>query len=157
MINIEKQMDAVMRCMIADTDEEWEAALAEIREFLAAPVSPSTKKNAEQIIRDVLLDLGVPEHLKGHPYLVTALGAAVEDAGIIDSITGILYPLVAEVHNTTPSRAERAIRHAIEVAWGRGDFDTLMHYFGNTISISKGKPTNREFIARMANVVRAQM
>ena len=76
---------------------------------------------------------------------------------LIDGITSVLYPLVASTHNTTPSRAERAIRHAIECGWDRGDLEVMQHYFGNTISISKGKPTNSEFIAQVSNWVRMRM
>lgn len=107
-------------------------------------------------IRQVLLDLGVPDHILGQRYLVTALTIAAKDQTAVDAITGYLYPTVAEQYNTTGSRVERAIRHAIEVAWDRGDLEVLAKYFGNTVSGTKGKPTNSEFIARISNVVRAQ-
>jgi two-component system response regulator (stage 0 sporulation protein A) len=158
-MNIEKQLETIMRCLAAETTEEREQAREELREMVGvmpAPVS-ETHASVENIIATVLLDLGVPCHLKGHPYLITTIGAVVENALLINAVTTVLYPLVASTHNTTASRAERAIRHAIEVAWDRGDLEVIHHYFGNTVSISKGKPTNSEFIARVANVVRERV
>lgn len=108
----------------------------------------------EETIVRALLDLGVPCHIKGHRFLITAIDAAVKNEDIISAMTKELYPMVAAAHDTTASRVERAIRHAIECAWDRGDIDTLQHYFGNTISNTKGKPTNSEFIARIAQMIR---
>ena len=102
----------------------------------------------------MLLDIGVPEHIKGHRYLVRAIRLAVQDPELVEAITKGLYPAVAQAFNATPSRVERAIRHAIEIALNRCDLDTLNRYFGNTMSPSKGKPTNGEFIARISNAVR---
>ena len=112
------------------------------------------KDNPEQLARNVLLDIGVPEHLKGYDRLVSAICAAVDKPGLINAITKELYPMVAKKHQDTKSRIERSIRHCIEVAWNRGDLDTLQHYFGNTVDSCKGRPTNSEFIARVANAVR---
>lgn len=159
MSNIEKQLDTIMRCLTAETEEDREQARAELREMAGvnpAPVS-ETHASLESIITTVLLDLGVPCHLKGHPYLITAIGVVVENPDLVNAITSVLYPLVARTHNTTGSRVERAIRHAIECGWDRGDYEVILHYFGNTVSSSKGKPTNSEFIARVANVVRMRM
>lgn len=157
MVQYKKQLDAVMRCLTAETEEDRESARNEIRELLDGAERTAVKQDAETMVRDILVDIGVPEHLTGHPYLVTAICAAVEDGTYLKNITSDLYPTVAMTHGTTPSRAERAIRHAIECGWDRGDLEVMQHYFGNTISISKGKPTNSEFIARLANVVRMRM
>ena len=157
MTNFEKQVNAIMRCLIASTEEEREDALTEIRGLLNGPVKPKPVADKEAIIRKILLDLGVPDHIKGHPYLIMAIGAVVEDETLINAITKELYPGVAKKYNTTASRVERAIRHAIECGWDRGDLDVMGAYFGNTVAIDKGKPTNSEFIARISNVVRARM
>ena len=157
MVQYKKQLEAIMRCLTAETEEDRESARNEIRELLDGAERTAVKQDAETLVRDILVDIGVPEHLTGHPYLVTAICAAVEDGTYLKNITSDLYPTVAMTHGTTPSRVERAIRHAIECGWDRGDLDVMDHYFGNTISISKGKPTNSEFIARLANVVRMRM
>ena len=96
-------------------------------------------------------EIGVPAHIKGYQYMRDAIIMSVEDASMISSITKILYPTIAKRFQTTPSRVERAIRHAIEVAWDRGDLETLQKYFGYTVSNVKGKPTNSEFIAMIAD------
>ena len=155
MRNLEKQVDALMRLALSETDEEQDEALATIRRLLVGP--EARPRDAESHIRNVLADVGIPENILGHRYLVTALTLAVKDPAVVDTMTKGLYPAVAAQHHTTGSRAERAICHAIENAWDRGDMDVLYHYFGNTISMVKGKPTNSEFIARIANVVRAQL
>ena len=93
----------------------------------------------------------MPAHIKGYQYLREAIIIAVKDMEVINAVTKVLYPAVAKRFNTTPSRVERAIRHAIEVAWDRGDLETLQKYFGYTVSNAKGKPTNSEFIALIAD------
>ena len=95
----------------------------------------------------IIHDVGVPAHIKGYQYLREAILIAVADMDVINAVTKVLYPEVAKRFNTTASRVERAIRHAIEVAWDRGDLETLQKYFGYTVSNVKGKPTNSEFIA----------
>jgi len=100
---------------------------------------------------------GVPAHIKGYQYLREAIIIAVNDMDVINAITKVLYPQVAKTFQTTPSRVERAIRHAIEVAWDRGDLDTLQRFFGYTVSNTKGKPTNSEFVARLTNIVKLRM
>lgn len=102
----------------------------------------------------VIHEIGVPAHIKGYQYVREAIVIAVQDMSVIDAITKVLYPEVAKRYNTTPSRVERAVRHAIEVAWDRGDLETLQSYFGYTVSNSKGKPTNSEFIAMIADKIR---
>ena len=108
----------------------------------------------ESQVTKIIHQIGVPAHIKGYQYLRTAILMAVEDGDIINSVTKILYPSVAKKYQTTTSRVERAIRHAIEVAWDRGDVDTLTSYFGYTIQNSRGKPTNSEFIAMIADNLR---
>ena len=93
----------------------------------------------------------MPAHIKGYQYLREAIMIAVDDMDVINAVTKVLYPEVAKRFSTTPSRVERAIRHAIEVAWDRGDLETLQKYFGYTVSNAKGKPTNSEFIAMIAD------
>ena len=101
--------------------------------------------------------IGVPAHIKGYQYLREAIIIAVNDMDVINAITKVLYPQVAKTFQTTPSRVERAIRHAIEVAWDRGDLDTLQRFFGYTVSNTKGKPTNSEFIALIADKLSLQL
>ena len=115
------------------------------------------KSNIEVVITDIIHQIGVPAHIKGYHYLREAIIMAVEDIDIMNSVTKCLYPSVAKKHGTTSSRVERAIRHAIEVAWDRGDVDVLNSYFGYTIHSGKGKPTNSEFIALIADKLRVSM
>lgn len=144
-----------MRCLAADNEDDRERARVEVRKMLdTVSGSDAPERDAEDWIRQVLLELGVPDHILGHRYLVQALCIAVEEPDVMEAVTGELYPRVAKTFQTTPSRVERAIRHAVELAWERGDLDVMGHYFGNTVSLTKGKPTNSEFIARVANVVR---
>lgn len=111
-------------------------------------------KNLESQVTSIIHRIGVPAHIKGYQYLRTAIMMTVEDGELINSVTKILYPTVAKKYQTTSSRVERAIRHAIEVAWDRGDLDTLNSYFGYTIQNERGKPTNSEFIAMIADNLR---
>lgn len=108
-------------------------------------------------VTDIIHQIGIPAHIKGYHYLRTAIILSVSDPEMINSVTKLLYPNVAKVYNTTPSRVERAIRHAIEIAWDRGDVDTLDSYFGYTIHTSRGKPTNSEFIALIADKLRLKL
>ena len=108
----------------------------------------------EAQVTKIIHQIGVPAHIKGYQYLRCAILMAIDDEDIINSVTKVLYPSVAKKYQTTTSRVERAIRHAIEVAWDRGDVDTLNSYFGYTIQNSRGKPTNSEFIAMIADNLR---
>lgn len=108
-------------------------------------------------VTSIIHEIGVPAHIKGYQYLREAILIAVEDMEVINAVTKVLYPEVARRYNTTPSRVERAIRHAIEVAWDRGDLETLQKFFGYTVSNTKGKPTNSEFIAMIADRLVLQM
>lgn len=105
----------------------------------------------ELTVTEILHQIGVPAHIKGYQYLREAIMMTVQDMDVINAVTKVLYPDVARKYGTTSSRVERAIRHAIEVAWDRGDLDTLQKYFGFTVSNAKGKPTNSEFIAMIAD------
>ena len=108
----------------------------------------------EKDVTDMIHEIGVPAHIKGYQYLREAIMMSVEDIEMLNSITKILYPSIAKKYQTTPSRVERAIRHSIEVAWSRGKMETLDSLFGYTINIGKGKPTNSEFIALIADKIR---
>jgi len=114
------------------------------------------KEHLETDITKMLHELGIPAHIKGYQYLREAILLAVEDMDVINAVTKVLYPEVARRFSTTPSRVERAIRHAIEVAWDRGDLETLQKYFGYTVNSAKGKPTNSEFIAMIADRLQLQ-
>lgn len=115
-----------------------------------------TEDNLENRVTNMIHEIGIPAHIKGYHYLRDAIIMAVEDMDVLNAITKILYPTVAKRHQTTASRVERAIRHAIEVAWSRGKLDTLDELFGYTVSNGKGKPTNSEFIALIADTIRLE-
>lgn len=116
-----------------------------------------TDSQLEVLISDIMRQIGVPAHIKGYQYLREAIMLSVRDAEMMNSVTKVLYPTVAKRFSTTSSRVERAIRHAIEVAWDRGDVDVLSSYFGYTIQNSRGKPTNSEFIAMISDKMRLQL
>lgn len=112
--------------------------------------------NLEADVTDIIHEIGVPAHIKGYQYLRDAIMMSVDDHEMLNSITKQLYPSIAKRHKTTPSRVERAIRHAIEVAWSRGKMDTINDLFGYTVSYGKGKPTNSEFVALIADKIRLE-
>lgn len=114
------------------------------------------ERNLETDVTNIIHEVGVPAHIKGYQYLRDAIIMSVEDMEMLNSITKILYPTIAKRHQTTPSRVERAIRHAIEVAWSRGKMDTIDELFGYTVSNGKGKPTNSEFIALITDKIRLE-
>ncbi|MBE6966852.1 MAG: sporulation transcription factor Spo0A [Ruminococcaceae bacterium] len=117
----------------------------------AALAKRKAEQGLETAVTDIIHEIGVPAHIKGYQYLREAIILTVNDMEIINAVTKALYPAVARKFQTTPSRVERAIRHAIEVAWDRGDLETLQRFFGYTVSNIKGKPTNSEFIAMIAD------
>ena len=133
--------------------------LEEIRggESQRQPSVRHSATNIESMVTSIIHEIGVPAHIKGYQYLREAIIIAVNDMDVINAITKVLYPQVAKTFQTTPSRVERAIRHAIEVAWDRGDLDTLQRFFGYTVSNTKGKPTNSEFIALIADKLQLQL
>ncbi len=116
-----------------------------------------TDTQLEMMITDIIHQIGVPAHIKGYHYLREAIILSIKNSDIINSVTKLLYPTVAKKHSTTASRVERAIRHAIEVAWDRGDIDVLNSYFGYTIQNERGKPTNSEFIAMISDKLRLKL
>lgn len=120
-------------------------------------ISIGDSKELEIVISDIMRQIGVPAHIKGYQYLRMAIMLTVKDPELMHAVTKVLYPTVAKENNTTSSRVERAIRHAIEVAWDRGDVDVLSSYFGYTIQNSRGKPTNSEFIAMISDKLRLSM
>ena len=135
--------------------------ICEIRENAASHTRQAKasrpETNIESMVTGIIHEIGVPAHIKGYQYLREAIMIAVNDMDVINAITKVLYPQVAKTFATTPSRVERAIRHAIEVAWDRGDLDTLQRFFGYTVSNTKGKPTNSEFIALIADRLQLQL
>ena len=116
----------------------------------------SDESDMECVVTEIIHQIGIPAHIKGYHYLRDAIMMAVEDMDVLNAITKILYPTVAKKYQTTSSRVERAIRHAIEVAWSRGKLDTLDELFGYTVSTGKGKPTNSEFIALIADTIQLE-
>ena len=129
-------------------------SLMKMRRHSAGPAMITGNADMEAQVTKIIHQIGVPAHIKGYQYLRSAILMTIEDSDIINSVTKILYPTVAKKYQTTTSRVERAIRHAIEVAWDRGDVDTLNSYFGYTIQNTRGKPTNSEFIAMIADNLR---
>ncbi|QNU65498.1 sporulation transcription factor Spo0A [Ruminiclostridium herbifermentans] len=117
----------------------------------------NTSRSLEVEVTNIMHEIGVPAHIKGYQYLRDAIMMVVKDLDVINSITKLLYPSIAKEYNTTPSRVERAIRHAIEVAWSRGQVEAIDALFGYTVNIGKGKPTNSEFIAMIADKLRLEM
>ena len=114
------------------------------------------ERHLETDVTNIIHEIGVPAHIKGYQYLRDAIMMCVNDTEMLSSITKILYPAIAKKHKTTPSRVERAIRHAIEVAWSRGKMDTIDELFGYTVNNGKGKPTNSEFVALIADKIRLE-
>ncbi len=124
------------------------SAYEDVRQF--------SKRTLENDVTNIIHEIGVPAHIKGYQYLRESIIMAVNDIDMLNSITKILYPTIAKKYQTTPSRVERAIRHAIEVAWSRGKMDTIDELFGYTIHNGKGKPTNSEFIALISDKIRLE-
>ncbi len=121
------------------------------------PVTEDVTQDLSAQITAIMLQLGVPAHIQGYQYLRDAIHTAVSDPATLNAVTKVLYPGIARRYSTTASRVERSIRHAIEVTWDRGDLDTLQRFFGYTVSNTKGKPTNSEFIALIADKLQLQL
>lgn len=119
-------------------------------------VAGKGQQSLENRVTELIHEIGIPAHIKGYHYLRDAILMAIDDLDVLNAITKILYPTIAKKHQTTSSRVERAIRHAIEVAWSRGKIDTLEALFGYTVSNGKGKPTNSEFIALVSDRIRLE-
>lgn len=142
---------------IKHTRENQEKNFAEVRRVNAYESKKEyMERNLETDVTGIIHEIGVPAHIKGYQYLRDSIIMSVNDMEMLNSITKILYPTIAKKHQTTPSRVERAIRHAIEVAWSRGKMDTIEELFGYTVSNGKGKPTNSEFIALIADKIRLE-
>ena len=154
MSEFEMKIEALIRCV---GTKAYEKAMTEIQNAESPKPDPLPPVDIDGVVEKILVELGTPAHIKGYRYTVTGLRLVVNNPDLIDAITRELYPQIATAHKTTPSRVERAVRHAIEVTWDRGDLDTLAEYFGNTISITKGKPTNSEFLAMVSNVIRRKL
>lgn len=146
--NCEEQMKAEALKLL----QEYEAS----KQVPAKLVQPKSC-DLESRVTEIMHEIGVPAHIKGYHYLRSAIMRATNDNHLIEAVTGELYPGVAEEFHTTASRVERAIRHAIEVAWDRGDVETLQKWFGWTVSNTRGKPTNSEFIALVSDKLRLEM
>lgn len=140
-----------LQIMITVPGKEEESS-AGAGENNAAPAAKP--RDLEKDVTNMIHEIGVPAHIKGYQYLREAIMMSVEDTEMLGSVTKVLYPTIAKRYQTTPSRVERAIRHAIEVAWSRGKMETLDALFGYTINTGKGKPTNSEFIALIADRIR---
>ena len=144
--------DKEFQIMITVPSGRAESDLPRIKE----DVREAAVHDLEKDVTNMIHEIGVPAHIKGYQYLREAIMMSVEDVEMLGSITKVLYPTIAGKYQTTPSRVERAIRHAIEVAWSRGRMETLDALFGYTINTGKGKPTNSEFIALIADKIRLQ-
>ena len=154
---LELQVETLMRLCAAEEEMERLRAQEDLRRMLAGRPPRKVSTDPEYLIRELLLELGVPDHLVGHPYVVQALLLIIEDRSYLDNITTRLYPQLAVTYKTTTGRVERAIRHLVELTWTRGNWDVLNRYFGNSVKPDKAKPTNSEFLARLANVVTLRM
>lgn len=131
--------------------------ISQLTGWRKAPAAEKTNTDLEVVVSEIMHQIGVPAHIKGYQYLREAIILSINNTDMMGSVTKLLYPTVAKTYKTTSSRVERAIRHAIEVAWDRGDVDVLSSYFGYTIQSSRGKPTNSEFIAMIADKLRLQL
>ncbi len=143
--------------VIMFTTAEPASCSKELENIFRSKVNENKEANIEAMVSSIIKLVGVPAHIKGYQFLRDAIIWTIEDMGIINAVTKELYPGIAKKHGTTSSRVERAIRHAIEVAWQRGDIDTINKLFGYTVHTSKGKPTNSEFIAMIADKLRLQL
>lgn len=154
---LELKIDAMMRFCVAETDEARDEALADIREIMKnQPAQPFAMAavNKDLMIRRLLLELGVPDHLPGWWYLAEAIAVVVDNRDAVIGITKNVYAQVAEKHRKTVGQIEKSARYAIEVAWNRADMEVLCKYFGGIVDPKRGKPTLREFIVRVANLTR---
>lgn len=150
--------------MITDNTKEIEigkevmltarSKLRDVKVYQSEDISETEQNKLEVMVTEIIHEIGVPAHIKGYQYLRSSIMMAVQDMDILDSITKQLYPSIAKQYDTTPSRVERAIRHAIEVAWGRGKTDTINELFGYSMNNGRTKPTNSEFIALIADKIR---
>ena len=156
LMNANKEFQIMITVPGTDSGQEENVSRFLVEASKNGKQKPKEKHDLEQDVTDMIHEIGVPAHIKGYQYLREAIMMAVEDIDMLNSITKVLYPTIAKKFQTTPSRVERAIRHAIEVAWSRGRIETLDALFGYTVNTGKGKPTNSEFIALIADRIRLQ-
>ncbi len=157
-IKLYKQMPQFKNSNVSNNDINSYAAREIKTQYIEIdPENKKDEKNLEALVTNVIHEVGVPAHIKGYQYLREAIMMVVNNIDVINQITKQLYPDIAVKFHTTPSRVERAIRHAIEVAWGRGQTETVESIFGYTVSAAKGKPTNSEFIAMIADKLRLEL
>ncbi|MDO4295962.1 MAG: sporulation transcription factor Spo0A [bacterium] len=151
-------IEKIRRLMAYGREEQGMVSAAPVSTLsnlkLCADKEEYVKRHLENDVTQMLHEIGIPAHIKGYQYLRDAIAVSVTDQEMLTSVTKILYPSIAKQHQTTASRVERAIRHAIEVAWSRGKMDTINELFGYTVNGGKGKPTNSEFIALIADKIR---
>lgn len=150
-----KVLAALVRCEMAESPEELKDAREELRRAYRG--YEECRKDPETMITELLMELSAPDQVVGYPYVIKAVLMLLEDPKLINNMTDKFYPAVADSFDTTGHRTERAIRHVVEVIWSRGDYETIDKYFGNMVNPDKGKPTNSEFLARLANIVRLEM
>lgn len=155
MKNLETKINLLVELAVTEDAERRKAIKEALAAEMTEPDTVEEKVNTRVLLRqkvtNLIHEIGVPAHIKGYQYVREAIILAVKHPNLINAITYELYPQIAETFQTTPSRVERAIRHAIEVAWTNGDMDTLVAIFGYTVSNTKGKPTNSQFIALLAD------
>lgn len=152
LMKADKEFQIIITVPSSGTKENESEAPAPLRAM--SVTDKEVTYDLECDVTDMIHEIGVPAHIKGYQYLREAIMMCVRDMEMLNSITKLLYPTIAERYQTTPSRVERAIRHAIEVAWNRGRMETLEALFGYTVNIGKGKPTNSEFIALITDKLR---
>lgn len=153
MSELEMTVEALKLCIQPEVLEQALSRIKSASNGVSDPC-PEEEQTLERSIGIHLLNAGMPTHIKGYRFTVTAIRLLLEKPEMADGITKWLYPEVARIHNSTTSRVERAIRHGIEVAWNRGDMTVLYDYFRNTVDGERGKPTNSEFLTRMAYLTR---
>ena len=153
-VDVSEIVDRVIMFTGKNTSEN---VARELEGIFRSKVEEERNSNIEAMVSNLIKLVGVPAHIKGYQFLREAIIRTIEDMGLINAVTKELYPGIAKKYNTTSSRVERAIRHAIEVAWERGDIDTINKLFGYTVHNNKGKPTNSEFIAMIADKLRLQL
>ena len=151
-MNIEQKVNMIMGYIATENQEEKKKILEKIRNTMVEDKDENNEPNVDKEIEKILFELGFPEHLKGYRYSICAIRTAIENPGIL--VTRELYPAIAAKYSTTPPKVEKAIRSSIETAWCRCDMGLVEKYFGNTVSPTKGKPTNAEFIFRISNIVK---
>ncbi len=145
----ERILQVLSQCPIPSAAE-----FSEKSEKPQGKVIPMVGCDMEKQVTELILEIGIPAHVKGYQYVRSAILLTIEDPDVINAVTKVIYPTIARLYGTTSSRVERAIRHAIEVAWDRGNVETLHRLFGYSVSVSRGKPTNSEFIAMIADKLR---